>query len=67
MRPAPLVASAETKPRRIRSISERRQPGLDHMGAEAPDDRPLARRASSTAVDHRAKILAGQQARQRRR
>ena len=40
-------ASAETKPRSIRSIEDRRQPGLDDVRAEAPDD-SVARRPRRT-------------------
>ena len=48
MTAAPLVAIADTKPRSIRSISDRAEPGLDDVRAEAPDDAAVRRAAPST-------------------
>ena len=64
--PAPLVASAETNPRSIRSISTGDEPGLDHVRAEAPDDAAIVRRARARiAATTALKSAAGEDRRQR--
>ena len=56
MTPAPLVASAETKPRSIRSMSTGDEPGLDDVRADAPDDAAPAVARRAHRRDHRLEI-----------